>query len=204
MHELIVVATHGDAWIDQCRASLEQHALGASIMYVDTGTTWNPKTDWTIDGGWPTGVLRWVYENFRSKYDRYLLMQDSMTALADPLPWFRDQFQGSGAVAWQLFPIEWDDAPQQQSVEERYQSRPPYGICGPIFYTDRDSLDAIHAANLMPKIPFDRWSSCASERAWAYAYAQLDMPVVGPVWDVGAMTSPTGVGPFRKTWANRS
>lgn len=191
MRDLIVVACHGSEWVDQCRKSLETHAPLADVMYVQT------------QGRWPTGALLDVYRSsaFAADFDGFLLMQDSMTALADPLPWFRDQWQGSGAVAWQLFPMQWDSPQQQELVEARYTSRPASGICGPVFYTDRTSLDRLRDSDLLPDVPTSRMESCASERAWAYAFEQAGMPVVGPMWNQPSHES--GVGPFRKVWANR-
>lgn len=194
MRELIVVACHGHDWVGQCRMSLELYAPRADVLYVQT------------IGRWPTGAfLDTVAESYHAKdADRFLLMQDSMTALADPLPWFRDQWPGSGAVAWQRFPMQWDSNEQRRTVQRRYTSWPTHGIFGPIFYTDRASLDALDKLGLLPEIPHDRLTANASERAWAYAFEQAGMPVVGPEWRPDLLTAGEPFGPFRKVLANRN
>jgi hypothetical protein len=190
VRELIVVACHGDDWVGQCKESLQGHVFDADVVYA------------YAPDRWPTGAFLETVAMSAAFYDRFLLMQDSMTALMDPLPWFRDQWPGSGAVGWQLFPMQWDSHEQQQMVEDRYTSRPSHGICGPVFYTDRESLDRLNELDLTPAVPSNRLESCGSERAWAYAFAQAGMPVVGPDWSPYEHNT-TGVGPFRKAWANR-
>lgn len=201
MNELIVVGCHGPDWIDQCRASLSQHSPDAKVLFVETGE-FTGKADATIDGGWSTGAYLWAVEQ-HAAYDRFLFIQDSMTALADPLPWFRDQWTGAGAVAWQVFPMQWDSDDQRRAVEDRYESRPSHGIFGPVFYTDRASLDNLAALGLTPHLPHNRIGAQGTERAWAYAYAQAGLPVAGLPWNATAMQSENGYGPFRKVFANR-
>lgn len=203
MNELIVIACNGPAWITQCRASLSEHAPNAHTLFVDTSGTTEHGADVAIQGGWSTGVYLWAYEQYAA-YDRFLFIQDSMTALADPLPWFRNQWRGEGASCWALFPMQWDNAEQVRRVTSTYPGvAPGYGILGPIFYTDRASLDALARRQLLPARPTCRLDAQETERSWAFAFATAGMPVVGPVWDVGAMQSQQGFGPFRKTWAAR-
>lgn len=197
MVELTVVAAHGAAWIDQCRDSLR----GANLLVIDTGSGAVPAADVTLEGGYPTGAYRWAYEHVTA--DRYLFVQDSMTALGDPLPWFREQLPAEGgAVAWALFPQQWDNPQQQEWVESRYPgTTSPHGIFGPVFYTDRASLDVLADRDLFPPVPADRWQAQATERAWAYAFAAAGLPLVGPEWGPDAMR--VAWGPFRKVWAAR-
>ncbi len=202
MNELIVVACNGPAWIDQCRASMKTFAPDAVVRYVDTGGSLEHGADVAISGGYPTGVLRWAYES--QPHDRLLVIQDSMTVLADPLPWFRRMWTGYGAVAWQRFPMQWDDWSQAAWVETLYPDvRPSHGIFGPVLYTDRASLDVLAARDLLPPVPESRWQSQATERAWAYAFAAAGLPVAGPVWNPDQMQLPSGFGPFRKVLAGR-
>lgn len=202
MNELIVVACHGPDWIDQCRISLEIHAPYAHVLYVDTGGSVAHGADVAIQGGHPTGALLWAYEQYAA-FDRFLLIQDSMTALEDPLPWFRDQFAGGGVVAWGKFAMQWDTPGQIEWVESQYPGiHPTYGIMGPIFYTDRETLDVLSKKGLLPKLPSNKLEAKGTERAWAYALAAAGLPLIGPDWNHGQMQ--TGFGPFRKVWADRS
>lgn len=201
MPELIVVCCHGADFIGQCQESLSRHAPGIAKVYIDTASIPDSRTNIGIPGIWPTGCLLWAYRNMHG-FDKFLIMQDSMTAIMDPLPWFRDQWLGAGCVAWQRFPMDWDTKDQADSVTSHYTSRPAYGIVGPVMYTSRESLDLLEKLNLLPDTPSSRITSCATERAWAFAFEEAGLPVVGPGWDVLAMTT-TGVGPFKKVWANR-
>lgn len=201
MNELIVVACHGPDWIGQCAESLGEYAPDTDALFVDTGGTLEHGADVAIDGGYSTGAYLWAYEQYAA-YDRFLFIQDSMNALADPMPWFRDQWQGSGAACWGLFPMQWDTHEQMAEVSARYPDvAPRHGIFGPVFYTDRASLDVLNAGGLFPKRPTCRLDAQAAERSWAYAFATARLPVTGPEWDPGAMAA--GFGPFRKTWAAR-
>lgn len=201
MNELIVVACHGPDWIAQCRESLLEHAPGVDTLFIDTGRSLAHGADVAIDGGYSTGAYLWAYEQYAA-YDRFLFVQDSMTALSDPMPWFRDQWPGSGASCWGLFPMQWDTWEQANEVAARYPGvNPHHGIFGPVFYTDRASLDLLAKAELFPKRPESRLDAQTAERSWAYAFATAGLPVVGPGWDPHVMQS--GLGPFRKTWAAR-
>jgi hypothetical protein len=201
MRELIVVACHGDSWIERCRESLNIHDPDTIRVFVDTAPEKSALANVSLPGAWPTGCLLWAFD-VACDFDRFLLVQDSLTTIAPPMPWFRDQWTGAGAVAWQKFLMDWDGEEQRAMVENRYTSRPEYGIFGPIFYTDRESLCQLAFQDLMPGVPTSRLESCATERSWAYAFEQAGLPVVGPGWDVPLMTG-EGIGPFRKTFANR-
>jgi hypothetical protein len=199
--ELIVVACHGGAWIQQCNESLAEHAADADAVFIDTGRDLSHGADVGIDGGYSTGAYLWAVEQYAA-YDRFLFMQDSMTALADPLPWFRDLWRGSGAACWALFPMQWDNAGQAAEVSSAYPlAAPRHGIFGPVFYTDRASLDVLANGGLLPKIPQSRLDAQTAERSWAYAFATAGMPVTGPEWNPAQMQ--VGLGPFKKTWAAR-
>lgn len=201
MNELIVVACHGPDWIGQCRESLREHAPAATTLFVDTSGTVAHGADVAIQGGWSTGVYLWAFEQYAA-CDRFLFVQDSMTALADPLPWFRGQWPGSGASCWGKFPMQWDNSDQALRVAARYPGvAPAHGIFGPVFYTDRHSLDLLRKRELFPTLPTCRLDAQTAERSWAYAFASAGLPVVGPEWDPEGMK--VGVGPFRKVWANR-
>lgn len=198
MRELIVVAAHGPDFAGQCVASLPS---AAARLVVDTGSNQVPDADVVLPGGHPTAAYRWAYENVPA--DHYLFIQDSMTAIVDdPTTWFRDQLPEPGAAAWGLFAMAFDTPGQRAWVQDQYPGPvPTVGIMGPIFYTSRASLAVLDRAGLMPAIPADRIQAQGTERAWAFAYARAGLPVVGPMWDHGAMQA--GFGPFRKVWAGR-
>lgn len=192
MDELIVVAKHGPDWIGQCLASLN----GTPVLVVDTGP------DGPAPGQHPTGAYLWAYQNVKA--NRYLFIQDSMTAVdPDPCPWFRQQMPlNGGAVAWGRFPMAWDGVAQQEWVRSQYRGvEPDAGIFGPVFYTTRRSLDLLKNLKLLPKAPSNRLEAQGTERAWAFAFHAAGLPVTGPAWNSGAMRD--GFGPFRKVWANR-
>jgi len=203
MAELIVVACHGPDWIGQCRESLSDHCPHVDAVFIDTGGDICHGANVAIRGGHPTGAYLWAVQQYAT-YDRFLFLQDSTTALEDPLPWFREQWPGGGAVAWQRFEMQWDNDEQRHAVEGRYPGvNPSHGIFGPIFYTDRASLDLLAAKKLLPDVPADRMSAQGSERAWAYALASAGLPVAGPQWNPSALLAGQAIGPLRKTFAGR-
>lgn len=192
MDDLIVVAKHGNDWIGQCLASLG----GAPVLVVDTGPA-GP-----VPGQHPTGAYLWAYRNVKA--NRYLFIQDSMTALdPEPVGWFRDQMpHAGGAVAWGRFPLQWDSGEQENWVRSQYGwNRYDAGIFGPVFYTTRHSLDVLKVKKLLPKAPSNRIEAQGTERAWALAFASAGLQVAGPTWDHDQMQR--GFGPFKKVWANR-
>lgn len=199
MTDLIVIGAHGPDFATQCVASLPPDV---PRLVVDTGSGTVPNADVRLASGHPTAAYRWAYENRPA--DNYLFIQDCMTAIVDdPVKWFRDQMPaGGGAVAWGLFGMAFDTQSQLDWVTGQYPGPiPPLGIMGPIFYTSHASLAALDAAGLLPQIPADRIQAQGTERAWAFAFDRARLPVVGPMWDHGAMQ--IGVGPFRKVWAGR-
>lgn len=199
VQDLVVVAAHGPDFAAQCVASLP---ADVARLVVDTGSGAVPDADLVLPGGHPTAAYRWAYEHMPAEH--YLFIQDSMTAVVDdPVKWFRDQLPAEGgAVAWGLFGMAFDTPGQREWVHNQYPGPiPELGIMGPIFYTPRTSLDILADAGLLPAIPADRMQAQGTERAWAFAYARAGLPVVGPMWNHGAMQF--GFGPFRKVWAGR-
>ncbi|HEX6970003.1 MAG TPA: hypothetical protein VF174_14510 [Micromonosporaceae bacterium] len=191
METLIVVAAHGTQYVEQCLQSLDGHR----VMVVETGES-GP-----VPGRHPTGAYLWAVGQYPA--DRYLFIQDSMTCLtADPVGWFEQQWPGSGAVAWGRFPMQWDGPRQEQWVRAQYPGvETSHGIMGPIFYTDRASLNLLAERGLLPAIPTDRIEAQGTERAWAYAYTAAGLPVAGPEWNHAQMQ--VDWGGWRKVWAGR-
>lgn len=196
--DLIVVAAHGPAHIGACVASLGD----ARRLVVDTGSGTVPGADVVLAGGHPTGAYLHAYRHHHA--DGYLFIQDSMTAVVDDvLTPFRDQMPHLGAVAWGLFGLAWDSPQQRQWVSDHYQGAPPArGIFGPVFYTSRASLDLLAARHLLPAVPANKIEAQGTERAWAWAFHNAGLAVIGPPWDKEAMER--GFGPFRKVFAGRT
>lgn len=190
---LIVVAAHGPGWREQCVTSLGE----LEHLVVDTGP------EGQAPGGHPTGAYLWAYRNVPA--DTYLFVQDSMTALADPWPWFLEQMPEDGAVAWAQFPMQWDGGDQKAWVEQAYPGvpEPAHGVFGPVFACRRTTLDLLALLELLPPVPTSRIEAQGTERAWAYAFAAAGIPVAGPLWNADQMSAPEGFGPFRKVFANR-
>jgi hypothetical protein len=194
METMIVVAAHGEQYAQQCVDSIP-YRRGQNVVVIATDE-FGP-----VPGKHPTGAYLWAYEHFH--VDRYLFIHDSMTCLTDdPLHSFVEQWPGQGAVAWGRFGMCWDSAEQQQRVVDQYPGvGASHGIAGPVFYTDRASLDLLATRGLLPAVPNDRLQAQGTERAWAYAYAAAGLPVAGPEWNHYQMQ--VGWGGWRKTWAGR-
>lgn len=195
MKDLVVISAHGPDFAARCVNSLPPDV---SRLVVDTGSGAVPNADVKLDGGYQTAAARWAYEH--TDAEGFLFVQDSMVCVdADPLVWFRDQWAGSGAVAWGQFGLAWDSPEQANWVRDHYGAGdPPRGIVGPVFYTDRASLDRVR----WPAIPVCKWQDQGNERAWSFAFAAAGLPVVGPSWDQPTMEQ--GRGGWRKTWAGRT
>lgn len=192
-----MVGAHGPTFVEECVKSIDD---SVEVLVIDTGSGTVPNADVVLSGGHPTAAYRWAYEN-RTDVDRFAFIQDCMVALMpDPISVFRDIFPtGGGAVAWGLFPMQWDTADQAEWVRAQYpdQNDPTLGIMGPIFYTDRLSLDRLR----LPDIPAHRLQAQGTERAWAFAYQQAGLPIVGPIWNHSQMQ--VSFNGWRKTWAGR-
>lgn len=190
LQNLIVIAKHGDQYIDGCLES-----LGAKypIQVIDTK-----------DGGHPTGAYLKAYREYPAK--NYLFIQDSMQALqADYLEPFIEKMPEHGAVAWGLFPMAFDSREQVDWVESHYDGvAPEFGIFGPIFYTSRDSLKTLEDRGLLPPIPKDKLQAQGTERMWAWAFQNAELPVesVGGIWSPDAMSN-GAYPPFRKIFGGR-
>ena len=195
MSDLVVVSAHGTDYIDRCLESL--------------GDQYPVRVVFTEGGYQMTAVLS-AYEE--SDADTFLFVQDSMTALQpDYLEPFRDKMPDSGCVAWTLFEEKFGGGREwQDKVRER--GRPQYdleyypdgGIFGPVFYTNRASLDEIVEKGLLPPTPTNKEQDQLNERFWLWAFYQAGMTVRALCggWD------PVGMGrglypPFSKTFANR-
>jgi hypothetical protein len=192
MKELVVVAYHGTQWVGQCVASI----TGTPVLAVDTGPL-GPAPNQH-----PTGAYLWAYRNYPA--DRYLFIQDSMTAIEpDPCGWFRDQLGDAGAVAWGKFGLAFDTVEQESWVRQQYEgwAWPGTGIVGPIMYVPRESLDLLSEKQLLPWPPTNRIQAQGTERAWGFAFHAAGLQVAGPMWDKGRMEA--AWGSFRKVWAAR-
>jgi hypothetical protein len=200
MDTLIVVAAHGPRFAAQCRESL---GSAAPVCVVDTGSGAVPLADCLIPGGHPTGAYLHAYEHHPA--DAYLFIQDSMVATTpDFLDHFAAQMPPLGAVAWGVFGLAWDSEEQRCWVADQFPGRqePPTGIFGPVFYTNRATLDRLRDEGLLPRIPITKIQAQGSERAWGWAFHAAGLPVVGPPWDFYRMQDGS-FPPFKKVWADR-
>jgi hypothetical protein len=181
-----VVAKHGNEYYPACRESLGHLYLVATVER----------------GNYPTGAYLDAY-NELTQFDNFLFIQDSMVALVpDYVAWFREQMPELGAVAWGKFAFGFDNSAQREQLERKYQGPvPEFGLFGPIFFTNRASLDLLKEKDLLPPVPTNKLEAQGSERAWAMAFHAAGLPLMGPTWDKLLMEQ--GLGPFKKTFANR-
>lgn len=195
MREIVVVAAYGEEYVGRCVESLERFDVPYEVVFTDD---MGP-----CPGTYTTGAYVWAYENLLD-VDRFLFIQDSMVATADPLPWFRDQLPDElGFVAWGLFQMQWDTPEQEAWTRTRYPGvDSPFGIFGPIFYTNRYTLDVLRYRGPLPEIPRVRWQNQGSERAWALACMNAGVPVHGKMWSHDELVR-ADHGPFTKTWGGR-
>lgn len=192
MSGLVVIAAHGPDYVDRCVASL------GDVEHLVVSTD----PDGQAPGQYCTGAYLWAYRN--TDADEFIFIQDSMTANADPWPWFRQRMPGPiGAVAWGLFSLCWADPEQAEWTYSHYpDTRLGYGIFGPIFYTNRATLDLLHERNVVPPTPTSRWEEQGNERGWALAFAAAGVPLAGEVWSHAGLVAAT-CGPFHKVWGGR-
>lgn len=189
--DLVVVAAHGTDHIDKCLKSLGKK-YPIKVVNSDDAE------------GYTTGKYLHAYRNFPAK--NFFFMQDSMEALQkDFLEPFKREIPDRGAVAWALFPMMWDSLSQMESGYKLYSSpMPSHGIFGPIFYISRKSLEELEKKNLLPPVPKDKTEAQASERYWAWALQEAEMPIVGPEWRFDTKSMESGeYGIFKKLWKDR-
>lgn len=160
---LVVIAKYGDDYIDACLESL--------------GDKYPIKVMDTTAGGHPTGAYLRAYKQYPA--ESYFFMQDSMIALQkDYLEPFRKLMPDEGAVAWAYFDMKFDDNEQRELFDRHYSGElAKRGIFGPIFYTNRKSLDKLERLGLLPPIPINKIEAQGTERMWAQAFKNADMEV---------------------------
>jgi hypothetical protein len=195
MRELVVVATHGDEYVERCTESLDRFDVPHIIVRTDGRGPY--------PGTYPTGAYLWAYENLLD-VERFLFIQDSMVATADPLPWFREQLHDDlGVVAWGLFNIQWDSSEQEEWTRAQYPGVESHvGVFGPIFYTTSRTLRVLRRRGPLPAVPRTRWQSQGTERAWALACVNAEVPLYGKTWTHDELVR-AEYGPFKKTWGGR-
>lgn len=180
MEDIIVIAKHGDKYIDKCLKGIK-----VPYVVIDTGTQH------------PTGAYLTAYRQVKAK--NYLFMQDSMESLIDdPVEPFRGQ-----TTAWASFPFFYDDIPQREWVRKKFTKEPELGIFGPVFYVSRENLEKLDKLNLLPDIPENKWQACGTERAWACAFFEAGIPVRF-LGEYNREKMGEGLFPFKKVFANRS
>lgn len=190
LEDLVVVAKYNNDHIEECLRSL--------------GNTYQVKVIDTSGGGYSSGAYIRAFYDYPAK--NYFFMQDSMTALQpDYLEPFKQKMPALGCVAWGTFGFGYDDSRQRAWVESQYSgSQPEYGIFGPVFFTNYQSLNLLAKKGLLPLIPDNKLEAQGTERAWAWAFKQAGLPIETiRYWDKGSMQH--GTYPiFRKVFAGRT
>jgi hypothetical protein len=187
LQEVIVVAKHGDTYIDACLRSLGDRY---PVVVMDTS-----------EGGHPSAAYVKAYHEHPAH--NYLFIQDSMEAIEDDvIKPFKDKGE---VVSWAHFHFNFDNDAQRDYLVAQYEDNPPeYGIFGPVFYASRESLEKLDKQGLFPNTPQDKLQAQGTERGWAWAFHKADIKVESlGYWDKSKMEQ--GLHPpFRKTWGGRT
>ncbi len=188
----IVVAAYDRQYIDDCLKSLGEKY---PVIVMDTS-----------GGGHPTGAYIRFYRDY-PEYDNFLFIQDSMRALVpDVVEPFAKLMPKRGAVAWCYFKQGFDTAAQEDWAKSFYKGPyPGIGIFGPIFYTNRATLQELEKRNLLPPIPKNKAEAQTTERMWSWSLfeAGMKLSAVGGLWDNTRMAE--GSYPvFKKIWGGRA
>ncbi len=186
---------------------MNDDTLIVSATYDDSHRDWydllpEPKVRVsTAAGGHPSKALIDTFR-FGPKYHSYLLLQDTLEPVADVVAPFRDK--GAPVVAWARFPLFFDTSLQKEEVERQYPYVfPSYGIFGPVFYAEHKVLSRLDRMGRFPAHPADKMAAQGTERAWAYAFALLGVPVAH-LWDWSNEFLASGDAlPFRKVFGAR-
>lgn len=210
--ELVVIATNnGGQYLPRL---LETLGDKWPILVVDTRSTDEQFLDYlktlplhcqTPYQGFSTGAYLWTYFNYPAK--NYLFLQDSMEVLEpEYLEKFKEIMPERGAVSWCWFGFGYDNTPQKEWSEYHYGpgNDPERGIFGPIFYTNRESLDILRDSKWLPGYPTTKAQAQGTERTWALAFHRmgLNVPSVSGEWNHPSMQ--VGTFPiFKKVWADR-
>lgn len=206
LENLVVIASHGQDHIRDCLDSLgdKYEILVVTSPGEKIRSYGHVRAVELPFQGYTTGKYLWAYWNYPAK--NFFFMQDSMQALQkDYLAPFIKQQPTRGAVAWAKFPLMFDDPHQIQWATYCYgENLPTHGIFGPIFYTNRQSLDELRDKQLLPPTPMNKPQAQGTERLWAMAFHNAGMPVLGPHWGFDTEAMETGTwGTFTKTWVDR-
>lgn len=171
--------------------------------------------DYTPMRGYACGAKLWAYWNYPAK--NYLFLQDSLIAIeSDILAPFKAKMPlrvdkknlaaiDRGAVGWASFNFEFDPGLQEAAMRYMYGDHiPQYGIFGPIFYTNRDSLEELEKAGLLPTYPTHANGAQGLERAWAMVFkgAGMEVNFIHNLPNV-TLTASGLYSPFRKVFVKR-
>jgi len=189
IENLVVVASHGKEHIDKCRESLGDQY---EVLVLDEDMMPFP--------GYTTGKYLWAYWNYPAK--NYLFIQDSMEALSDE-DYIMPFWEKGSPCAWVVFSMFWDSPKQKELGTHYFEGEPPeQGIFGPVFYVSRKHLDILRDKQLLPPIPVNKEQAQASERFWAWAFANAGIEVKA-LHPFSKDSMQTGLTPFKKTFADR-
>ena len=119
--------------------------------------------------GYAWGAYMWAYHNFPAK--NYLFLHDSLIITKqDYLERFKAVQPKLGIAAWAHFRFRYGPDTQRQWVNKILgisgrDNDPEYGVFGPIFYCNRQTLDGLKEKGLLFPYPTDKNLACATERA---------------------------------------
>jgi hypothetical protein len=192
---LVVVAAHGQEFLDECLDSLGDENR---ILVVDTHSSnkltvpdrANIELMRMPFAGYTTGAYLWAYWNRPAV--NYLFIQDSMRAKDKGyLRPFIDNLPERGVAAWAYFNFGFDDDGQRDYAHFIYSEDAEKGIFAPVFYISKTALDELSLKELLPPVPTNKNQAMASERLWPMAFKAADMPVefVSGEWSAPKMES---------------
>ncbi len=196
--DIIIVDTGGS---EAAHMGLEE------ILKEYTYAGYNVILDRTPYKGRPYGALLWVYWMY-PEYDGFMLLHDSLE-ITDKnfLQRFKTKMPDKGIVAWALHPFFFDTENQEICMKYMYGKKtPPYLVFGPIFYTNRKSLDKLYNEDLLPAYPVHKHQDQGIERAIAMVFHQSGMKIesVCGVHNIIAIPGTTFAPKvFKKTFAHR-
>jgi len=208
---LVVVATHNGSqflphWLEWKHPS--------KVLLVDTGSTESRALEMlrqppegievtrTPFKGYDTGAYLWAYWNYPA--DEYLFLHDSMEPMVEDYiqPFRTAMTRRFQMVAWSGFPTTvWDSKEQHDAIMWLYPwELPPLGIFGPVFFTNRDTLQHMDNMGCLPSYPTHKLWAQGLERIWSSLAHKANVPVTYLRADHAPIDMEEGRYPVFKKW----
>lgn len=220
IEDLVVIATNNNKKIltDMLAGVNPAH----NFLIVDTGSKTDYVTSlpsefpnlkltitWTSYKGYAWGAYMWAYNNFPAK--NYLFLHDSIIVLKqDYLERFKAKQPKLGIAAWTHFRFHYNIYSQRKWVNKTLGilgkgNEPKFGVFGPMFYCNRETLNGLKEKKLLFPYPADANQARASERAVSVALkmAGYDNIQVINQWLENKITS-DNYGFFKKIFLGRT